>query len=128
MEKLKKFRNYALWVVILYLFTMFVSFVGFNLNYKKIELRNSLPSQISIAKAEAKKSQGRIYGYIQNDEENSVNGKYIKTEIYNQDNEIVDIQYLKIDNLEKNEKKMFKVFFRTENAKGYSINLVDSNN
>ena len=128
MDRLKTFAKYALWVLGLYLFTAILAFIGFNANYKKIDLKYDLPSQISVEKAEAKSKQGRIYGYIQNSEENNVNNKYIKVEIYNKNNDVDEVQYLKVDNLKSGEKKMFKIFFNTEDAKSYSIYLVDTRN
>ena len=128
MDRLKTFAKYALWIVGLYFFTAILIFIGFNLNYKKIDLKYDLPEQITIAKAEATSKQGRIYGYVQNNEQNNLNGKFIKAEIYDENNNIDDVQYLKIEDLKLNEKKMFKIFFATHNAKKYAIFLANTNN
>lgn len=126
MDRLKTFVKYALWALGLYIFTAILVFVGFNLNYKDIQCNNAMPEQISIEKAEVTSKSGRIYGYVSNIKENNVNGKYIKVEIYNTDNEKDEIQYLKIDDVKYGEKKMFKVFFKTDNAKYCDINIVDN--
>ena len=52
----------------------------------------------------------------------------IKIEIYNIDNEKDEVQYLKIDDVKYGEKKMFKVFFKTDNAKYCNIDIVDNEN
>ena len=100
-------------IVGIYVFTAIVVFIGFNLNYKSIDCNNSFPEQISIEKAEATSKEGRIYGYVSNIKENNINGKYIKVEIYNTNNEKDGIQYLKINDVKYGEKKMFKVFFKS---------------
>ena len=41
---------------------------------------------------------------------------------------LIDIQYLKIDGAEFDKQTMFKVFFRVEGAKYYSIYIVDDEN
>ena len=126
MDRMKTFAKYALMAVGIYIFTTILVFVGFNLNYKDIKSDNKIPEQISIEKAEATSTTGRIYGYVTNLKENNVNEKYIKVEIYNNNNEKDEIQYLKIDNVEFGEKKMFKVFFKTDNAKHCTIDIVDN--
>lgn len=128
MSRLKTFGKYALWVVALYLFTAILAFVGFNLNYKKIQCTNKFPEQISIEKAEATSSEGRIYGYVSNIKENNINGKYIKIEVYNENDQKDEIQYLKIDDIKYGEKKLFKAYFKTDNAKYCSIDIVDKDN
>ena len=63
-----------------------------------------------------------------NNEENNVNGKYIKAEIYDEMNNIDEVQYLKIEDVKYNDRKMFKIFFNTDNAKAYKIYLVNEKN
>ena len=128
MNRMKTFAKYALWGLAAYIFTSVLVFVGFNLNYKNINCNTNLPEQISIEKAEATSTTGRIYGYVSNIEDNNINGKYIKVEVYNTDNEKDEIQYLKIDDVKYGEKKMFKVFFKTDNAKYCNVEIVDSEN
>ena len=126
MDRLKTFGKYALMIIGMYLFTSFLIFVNFNINYKDITTNNDLPDQITIAKAEARKTEGRIYGYVKNERDNNVNGKYIKVEIFNLNNERLYLQYLRIDDVSYDEQKMFKVFFNVDNAKLYNISLVES--
>ena len=127
MTDLKKDFKIVLLVVGGYLLTSFLIFVGFNANYKTIELKSELPSVITIEKAEANNSQGRVYGKIKNTQENDLNGKYIKVVVYNSSNENITTQYLKISNLEINQEKLFKVTFNAEKARSYTINIVETN-
>ena len=126
MDRMKTFAKYALMVVGIYVLTNILVFIGFNLNYKDIECNNKFAEQISIEKAEATSTTGRIYGYVTNLKENNVNGKYIKVEIYNVNNEKEEVQFLKINDVKYSEKKMFKVFFKTDNAKFCNIDIVDN--
>ena len=99
MTDLKKDIKIVLLVIGGYLLTSFLIFVGFNANYKAIELKSELPSAITIEKAEATKVQGRVYGRIRNAGENDLNGRYIKVSIFNSNNENIATEYLKIENL-----------------------------
>ena len=117
MDRMKTFGKYAFWGIALYLLTLVFTFIGFNINYKDINFNILTPEQISIEKAEATSSEGRVYGYVSNIKENNINGKYIKIEIYNENNEKDEIQYLKIQDVKYGEKKLFKASFKTDNAK-----------
>ena len=128
MSRLKTFGKYVLILIGMYIFTSILIFINFNVNYKKITTNNELPPQITIAKAEARTTEGRIYGYVKNDRDNNVNGKYIKVEIFNSVNDRIYLQYLKVNDVKYDEQKMFKVFFNVDNAKYYNISLVESEN
>ena len=100
----------------------------FNVNYKPIELKSEFPNQISIEKAEATKVQARVYGYVQNSCEIDLNSKFIKVAVLNRNNKNVETKYLKIENLEKNERRLFKAFFNAKEVKSYSVDIVNSEN
>ena len=127
MTDLNKDIKIVLLVIGGFLLTSFLIFVGFNVNYKPIELKSELPSVITIEKAEATKVQARVYGRIRNTEESDFNGKYIKVSLFNANNENISTEYLKIENLGKDENKLFRATFNAEKAKSYSVDLVDNN-
>ena len=125
MTDLKKDIKIVLLVIGGFLLTSFLIFVGFNVNYKPIELKSELPNVITIEKAEATKVQARVYGRIRNTEENDFNGKYIKVSLFNANNENISTEYLKIENLGKDENKLFRATFNAEKAKSYTVDLVE---
>ena len=127
MTDLNKDIKIVLLVVGGFLLTSFLIFIGFNVNYKPIELKAELPNVITIEKAEATKVQARVYGRIRNTEESDFNGKYIKVSLYNANNENISTEYLKIENLGKDENKLFRATFNAKKAKSYTVDLVDSN-
>ena len=101
-------------------------FVGFNVNFKPIELKSELSNQVSIEKAEATKVQARVYGYVQNSSENDISGKFIRVSVFNVNGENLETKFLKIENLGKNESKLFKVWFNKNEVKSYTIDIVDN--
>ena len=127
MTDLKKDIKIVLLVVGGFLLTSFLIFIGFNVNYKPIELKSELPNVITIEKAEATKVQARVYGRRRNTEESDFNGKYIKVSLFNANNENISTEYLKIENLGKDENKLFRATFNVEKAKSYTVDLVDNN-
>ena len=126
MSNLNKDFKIVLLVVAGFLISGFLIFIGLNVNFKPIESNSEYPSQISIEKAEAAKTQARIYGYVQNSETNNLNSKYIKVSIFNSKNENVETKYLKIENLSKNERKLFKASFNQKDVKSYTLEIVDT--
>ena len=128
MSDLNKDFKIVLLVVAGFLLSGFLIFIGFNVNYKTIELKSEFPNQISIEKAEATKVQARVYGYVQNSSEIDLNSKFIKVSVFNSNNENVETKYLKIENLEKNERRLFKAFFNAKEVKSYSVDIVNSEN
>ena len=122
--------NFDLKVVLLvvagFILTGFLIFIGFNVNFKPIELKSELSNQVSIEKAEATKVQARVYGYVQNSSENDVNGKFIRVSVFNVNGENLETKFLKIENLGKNESKLFKVWFNKNEVKSYTIDIVDN--
>lgn len=128
MTDLNKDIRIVLMVIAGFLLTGFLVFVGFNVNYKPIDLNSELPNQISIEKAEATQIQARVYGYVQNSETNNLNDRFIKVSVYDSKNNKIDTKYLKIENLKKSERKLFKVWFNEQNIVSYDIEIVDMNN
>ena len=116
----------VLLVVAGFILTGFLIFVGFNVNFKPIELKSELSNQLSIEKAEATKVQARVYGYVQNSSENDVNGKFIRVSVFNVNGENLETKFLKIENLGKNESKLFKVWFNKNEVKSYTIDIVNN--
>ena len=125
MDTLKKFGKYVLWIVGFYFLTNFLVFVGFNANYKKIEIKENASQAISIDKAEASKTEARIYGKVKNTAEYDLNEKYIKITVYDEKDRDIGTEFLKIENLGLNEQKSFKATINAENVKSYDVYIID---
>ena len=128
MDQLKRISKYILLIIITYVGTAIFIFIGFNVNYSSISLRGTLPEEISIEKAEATKSDGRIYGYVSNNRDNNVNGKYIKISVYDINKELLTTEYLKINDVSYGQRKLFKSKFSVKEAKSYSVSIVENEN
>ena len=125
MGRLKTFGKYILWIILFYLFTMLMTYIGFNSAYQNMEQEVDLPKQTKVDVAQSTKVNGRIFGEVTSTEENDLNGKYIKIQIYNNRDELVGVKYLKMEDLKTNEPKKFVAYFTAENVGSYSIDIVD---
>ena len=125
MDRLKTFGKYILWIVGFYIFSLVLTYIGFNATYKNIHSVNKIPEQINIVLAQSTKVNGRIYGEVTSTEDNDLNGKYIKVQIYTRYNNFAGTRYLKIENTEPNVPKKFAVNFKAENIKYYTVEIID---
>lgn len=125
MDTLKTFAKYIILLVAFYFFSNFLIFVGLNSTYDNISLKGELPSQVQIDRAEATLVNGRIYGTIQNSDENDLNGKYIKINLYSERDVLLGVKYLDIVNLGENAQEEFKAYFKVQDIASYSIEITD---
>ena len=127
MGRLKTFRNYIIYLIGIYIFSMACMYIGFNATYRNIGYSETIPDEITVEVAQSTKVNGRIYGKVKNTEQNDLNGKYIKVQIFSKRNELLGAKYLQISDIKPNETKKFKVNFTAENVKYYSIDILEDN-
>lgn len=125
MDRLKTFRKYIIWIIAFYIFTMICTYVGLNATYKDMNKIGTEPNQLTVDIAQATSVNGRIYGKITSNEENNLEGKYIKVQIYTKKGNLVGCKYLKIENTELNEPKKFAVTFTAEHVGFYKVEIVE---
>lgn len=126
MDRLKTFRKYFLWIVGLWIFSTICIYVGLNGTYKDIELKEEISSQTTIRLAQATSVNGRILGEITSTDENNLEGKYIKVQIYSKKGNHLATKYLKIENTVIDEAKKFAVYFTADNVGYYTVDIVEN--
>ena len=124
MSQLKKVLKYVILILAIYFFSKFLIYIGLNATYRDIYIEENIPSQIKIEYAQATKVNGRILGKISNNGEN-LNGKYIKTNIYNSNNELLGTKYISIEGLSNEETKKFAVYFKKDNVDHCEVSIID---
>lgn len=126
MKRLKTFRNYIIFLIAFYIFSSVCIYVGFNATYKDIYFTGNVPDEVLVELAQATKVNGRIYGKVTSTENNNLNGKYIKIQIYSKKGQILGEKYLEITGTQINEPKKFKATFTADDVKYYNIEIVDN--
>lgn len=124
MSRMKTFLKYIIWLVAFYVFSQVLIFIGLNASYKPIESldENSIVEEVTVSKAEATSVNGRIFGEFKQDENNSLNGKYIKIIIYDKEKRLSGVKYIQIQETNQS----FKVYFQSNYIDYYEIDIVDS--
>ncbi len=125
MGRLKTFRKYIIWFILFYLFSSLMIYIGLNATYKNIDAKEDISCQIKIDLAQATKVNGRIFGEVTSSDENNLEGKYIKVQIYTKKGNLAGVKFMKIENTTVNEPKKFVTYFTAENIASYTVDIVD---
>lgn len=125
MGRLKTFAKYALWVILFYVFSNILIFIGLNSIYKSMSSSENVPSQVQINQAETTAVNGRIRGEITNDGEDDLNGKFMKVDLFSAQNTLLGTEFMEISNIEKGAKENFELYFKGQNVDHYGISFVD---
>ena len=127
MARMKTFLIYLLVVVAVYFFVDFTSFAYIKTTYEdlldfSINMENP---KIKITEAKATYINGYIKGNLLNNEEYTLDKKYVKFEFYSYNNILLGKKYVKLENFTPNKEKEFEVRFNLENVKSYKVSLAD---
>lgn len=123
MSRMKTFGKYVLWIVLFYIFSNILIFLGLNSTYKNIDIKGTIPEQIKVDVAEATLVNGRIEGSILNSED--ISNKYIKFNFYSDTGNLAGFKYIKVSDCKDNN---FEFYFRLNYIESYSVELVDEAN
>ena len=126
MDRMKTFFKYAMFLLVFYIFSNILINVGLNMRFNEITSKEDLPSQIAITQAEATRVNGRIKGNVKNTQENNINGKYLKVDLYKNDNTLMGTNYIAINDINVDESQDFEVYFKMQDIEYYDINIVNT--
>ncbi len=126
MDRMKQFGRYALMIIVFYIISDVLIYFGLIGMYKNFsgEVKTTSPS-IEISEAKATKQTGIIKGKIKNTTNATIDGKYIKIDLFTERNTYLGSKYLKVSNLEKDQEVEFESTFKFANIYRYEISLVD---
>lgn len=124
MARLKTFLMYASWVILFFIFSQVMIYVALNTTYKykKVDIQSKY---ITYVEAQATSINGFTKCTVKNDEENSLEGKYIKIDCYSKNEIKVGTKYIRIENIPTNEEKEIETRFNYSRVDRVEINIVD---
>lgn len=125
MKRLKKFLMYLLIFVAFWIWSDLLIYVNLNSVYDTIHRRNYDVTQVSVSSAKATLVDGYVEGKVRNSEENNLNGKYLKIDLYSSMNNVIGTKYIEIAGLRDNGTMDFDVHFKLQDIESYSISIVD---
>lgn len=124
-NRMKNFFTYFLMFVLLYIIVDILSFGYIYSAYKTIEQYEIVVTnpEVTVEKAKATNVNGFIEGKIKNNGTTTISNQYLKFDFYSERGVRVGTKYLEIDTLGENEEKDYKVQFRFNNVKYFTVNL-----
>lgn len=118
MERLKTFGKYVLWLVLFYIFSHIIIFIGLNNTYNNIEIKGEIPQGVSISSAKATSVNGEVKGNISE----GINSKYVKFNFYSDIDTLAGSYFITLSELENGN---FEFYFKLNYIKSYSIEITD---
>ena len=127
MDRMKTFLKYAIWVILFFFFSNFIISVGLNSSYKKMSSTSSVntPRGVEITEAESTLVNGKIKGKIKYDEEQDIEGKYLRMDFLSKRNNVVGTKYIPITANKENPVQDFSTFFELQDVTSYKTSIVD---
>lgn len=123
----KQIKNLIKWIIIIiafYIFSNFLINVGLNSNYKDMK-RTDSNQDISIYQAQVTKVNGRIRGIIQTENNEGLNGKYVKFEFFSKRNKLLGEKYIQINTNQENGVQPIELYFKLQDVDYYNISIAD---
>lgn len=129
MSRMKTLFEYALLVVVFFIFSTFVSNVILNNSYQSLAAKSQISESEDGLKIEptdvrANKRQGSFSGKITNTSGNKIDKKYIKITGYDGDIPL-QTKYLEVNGLEPGETREFFTKFTADGIDSYKVDYVD---
>lgn len=126
MSRMKTFFIYLLLFVGLYVVSNLLIDAYIKTSYYKIETYDIdvKEANITIITAKASKDDGYIEGKIVNNTNEKVINKYMKVELFSNNNINLGTEYAKIDELNPGDLKNFKINFTCDNVTSFKITFI----
>lgn len=123
MSRMKTFTIYLLLFLGLYVISNILISAYIKTSYYKIDSYEIDEDQltITIMSARASKDDGYIEGKVSNGTEDKIINKYMKVELYSENNVNLGEEYVKVEEINPGDIKNFKVGFTCDNVKHFKI-------
>ena len=127
MDRMKTFLKYAIWVILFFFFSNFIISVGLNSSYKTMTTVSdtNMTREVEITEAESTLVNGKIKGKIKYDEEQDIEGKYLRMDFLSKRDNVVGTKYIPITANKENPVQDFDAFFELHDVTSYKTSIVD---
>ena len=120
MNRMKKFATYAIWLILFWILSDILIYLGINSTYKDIEPRGEIPNGIEVVQMQTTKVNGRVKLKVN---EFALSGKVIKIDLYSSNDVNLGTQYIEIGTVK--EDKEIETYFKISEVESYEIAVVD---
>lgn len=124
MDRMKTFFIYFILVVLFFIFSQIMIYIGINTTYNSKDIHIKTPLQMNI-EVKATSINGFAKGKIHNNLEADIENKYLKLSFYSKNDVLMGTKYIEIDNLKANEEKDFEIRFNYNKVNRAVVEIVD---
>lgn len=122
MSRMKTFAKYVIWIVLFWILSDVLIYLGINSTYKNIEKRGEIPEGIEIVQMQSTAVNGRTKIKIN---DSKLSDKFLKITLYSSTGVELGTQYLEIGKIKENETKEIETYFKISEVKSYEISVVE---
>lgn len=124
MARMKTFFIYFLLVVLFFIYSQIMIYIGVRTTYKDkdVEIETTIPME---AQVKATSVNGIANVKIKNTTDKDIEGKYIKLECYSKHDTLMGTKYIQINQIGENEEKEFEIEFKYNEVEKAIITIVD---
>ena len=122
MNRVKTFAKYAIWLILFWILSDILIYLGINSTYKDIEQRGETPAGIEIVQVQATTVNGRIKIKVN---DISLSRKFVKVDLYSSTGVDFGTQYIEIGEIKENEIKEIETYFKISEVSSYEITVVE---
>jgi len=116
------FAKCAIGLILFWILSDILIYVGINSTYKNIKQRGEIPAGIEIVQMQATSVNGRAKINVK---DASLNGKFVKIDLYSSTGVNLATQYIEIGNINENQNKEIETYFKISEVEAYEITVVD---
>lgn len=128
MKRMKTFLMYLILLIAFYVFSnlminAFLKVSYYDMHNYEINVDNLF---VDVSEAKASRRNGHIYGIIKNNEDITIENKYLKVSLLSKNGVTMGEKYIKIDKIEPEQLRKFELNFDEDNVKTFKIEMVDT--
>lgn len=120
MNRMKTFAKYAIWLILFWILSDILIYLGINSTYQDIENRGEIPNGIQVVQMQTTKVNGRAKIKVK---DIALSGKVVKIDLYSSNDVNLGTQYIEVGNIK--EEKEIETYFKISEVESYEITIVD---
>lgn len=127
MAKLKKYLLYVILIAAFWLLSDILIYLSINTTYTNVNTKVfAVSPEVTVGQSEATYVNGFIKGNIRNNTDTIINEKYLKIDLYSPRNVKLGTKYIKIENLEINKSQEFEMWYKFTDVEYAEITVIDN--
>ena len=122
MSTVKRFAKYAIFLILFWILSDILIYVGLNSTYKNMQQVGEIPSGVEVIQMQSTKVNGRMKIKVS---DSMLSGKFLKIDLYSNSGMNLGTQYIELGNIKEKDSKEFETYFKISDTHSYEITVVE---